>query len=115
MPRRSDDLLIQDMLESIDRIFQYTAGLDESSFVENAEKTDAVIRNIEIIGEASSALSKEFQEQHSGIPWLQIVAMRNRLIHGYFGISLTTIWQVVCVDIPSLHEKLTRLITSTRG
>ena len=109
MPRRSDDLLIQDMLESMDRIIQYTAGLDESSFIKNPEKTDAVIRNIEVIGEASSTLSKEFQERHSGIPWVQIVSMRNRLIHGYFGISLPTIWQVVCVDIPSLHEKLTLL------
>lgn len=109
MSKRSDALLIFDILESIEKIFQYTAALDEKEFLQNSEKSDAVIRNIEVIGEASSKLSAEFQARHSEIPWAQIVSMRNRLIHGYFGISLPTIWQVVCVDIPELYEKIRRL------
>lgn len=108
MSKRSDELLIIDILESINKIFQYTAGLDAAAFIQNAEKADAVIRNIEVIGEASGNLSEAFQARHSEIPWAQIVSMRNRLIHGYFGVSLPTIWQVVCVDIPELYEKLMR-------
>ena len=54
-------------------------------------------------------LSDEFQMQHKNVPWPQIVSMRNRLIHGYFGVSLKTIWQVVCIDIPDLYVKLKRL------
>ena len=109
MSKRSDDLLIMDMLESIEKIILYTKGLSESDFVRNSEKADAVIRNIEVVGEAAGKLSDEFQADHSGIPWSQIVSMRNRLIHGYFGVSLLTIWQVVCVDLPDLYDKLKKL------
>jgi len=109
MSKRSEDLLVMDMLESMEKILLYTEGLNETAFIKNTEKADAVIRNIEVIGEAAGNLPAEFQLKHSDIPWSQIVSMRNRLIHGYFGVSLLTIWQVVCVDIPELYEKLKRL------
>ena len=113
MSRRSDDLLVMDILESIEKIFQYTSGIEESAFVQNSEKTDAVIRNIEVIGEASGNLSEEFQSRHPEIPWSQIVAMRNRLIHGYFGVSLPTIWLVVCSDLPVLYSQIKPLSKAT--
>jgi len=56
-----------------------------------------------------SKRSDDFQMQHKDVPWSQIVSMRNRLIHGYFGVSLPTIWQVVCIDIPDLYVKLKKL------
>lgn len=109
MSKRSDHLLVLDMLESIEKIFQYTNGLSEDDFIGNSEKSDAVIRNIEVIGEAAGNLSEDFQISNDTVPWRQIVGMRNRLIHGYFGVSLKTIWQVVCVDLPDLYDKLKRL------
>jgi len=93
-------------MESIGAIFCYTKGVDEDAFLANREKSDAVIRNIEVLGEAAGNLSASFQESHPDIPWHQIVGMRNRLIHGYFGVSLKIIWQVVTVDLPVLYEKL---------
>lgn len=109
MSKRTDGLLVLDMLEAIEKILQYTRGLNETEFLQNSEKSDAVIRNIEVIGEAASNLSRDFQRKHVGVPWRQIVGMRNRLIHGYFGVSLKTIWQVVCIDLPRLYEDLKSL------
>jgi len=109
MSNRSDDLLVLDILESIESIFSYTQGVTEDAFIANREKSDAVIRNIEVIGEAAGNLSATFQEQHPEIPWHQIIGMRNRLIHGYFGISLKIIWQVVRVDLPVLHQQIAAL------
>jgi uncharacterized protein with HEPN domain len=109
MSNRSDDLLVLDIIESIEAIFSYTKGVTEEAFIANREKSDAVIRNIEVIGEAAGNLSLTFQEQHSEIPWHQIIGMRNRLIHGYFGISLKIIWQVVTVDLPVLHQQIAAL------
>ena len=109
MSNRSDDLLVLDIIESIEAIFIYTKGVTEEAFIANREKSDAVIRNIEVIGEAAGNLSLSFQEQHPEIPWHQIIGMRNRLIHGYFGISLKIIWQVVTVDLPVLHQQIAAL------
>ena len=106
MSNRSDDLLVLDILESIEAIFNYTKGVTEEAFLDNREKSDAVIRNIEVIGEAAGNLSPSFQEKYPEIPWHQMVGMRNRLIHGYFGISLKIIWQVVAVDLPVLYKQI---------
>jgi len=67
---------------------------------------DAVIRNFEIIGEAAANLSDDFAKQHAEIPFQKMAAMRNRLIHGYFGVNLGTLWQVVRDDIPLLKKQL---------
>ena len=109
MSKLSDQLLVLDMLESIEKILRYTNGLSEVDFIRNTEKSDAVIRNIEVLGEAAGKLSTEFQMQHNSVPWAQIVSMRNRLIHGYFGVSLPIIWQVVCIDVTDVYGKLKRL------
>ena len=109
MSSRSDDLLVLDMMESIETIFSYTQGVTEEAFLANREKSDAVIRNIEVIGEAAGMLSDTFQEKHPEIPWHQMVGMRNRLIHGYFGVSLKIIWQVVVVDLPLLYEQIKKI------
>jgi uncharacterized protein with HEPN domain len=71
---------------------------------------DGVVRQLEIIGEASRNLSSEFREQQAEIPWRQIIGLRNRVIHAYFEINLTIIWEVIQNDLPSLKKKLTKLI-----
>ena len=109
MSKRSDNLLVLEMLESIEKIIKYTSGWSEEDFLNSNEKSDAVIRNIEVIGEAAGNLSEAFQAVHDRVPWRQIVTMRNRLIHGYFGVSLKTIWQAVCVDLPDLYNQLREL------
>jgi uncharacterized protein with HEPN domain len=71
---------------------------------------DAVIRKMEIIGEAASNISKPFKEQYSFVPWQLMKDMRNRLIHGYFGVDLSIIWFILTNEIPVLHERIKKII-----
>ncbi len=97
------------------------AARDAVSFVDNKTRADldtdrmrllALVRSIEIIGEAASRLSKEFQQAHPHIPWAVIVAMRNRLIHAYFDIDLDIVWNTVAHDLPPLIAALEALATA---
>jgi len=100
------------MLESIDWILEFTAGMTEAAFIEDVQCQHAVIRNIEVLGEAANKITvrfPEFADQHAEIAWRDIYGMRNRLLHGYFSISLHTVWVTVQSDIPSLKEKIQSL------
>ena len=105
MSKRSDDLLVADICEAGEKILRYTAGMDEAAFIAHELTVDAVIRNIEIMGEAASILSDEFKQTHAETPFRQMTALRNRVIHGYFGVSLPIIWRVVRDDLPLLLKQ----------
>ncbi len=98
MSRRSQ-LRVQDILDAIDRIHSYVAGMDYEHFLADRKTQDAVTRNIEIIGEAARALPEDFQERHADVPWSEIVAMRNVIVHntlGYFRKSSGTSSRTNC-------------------
>ena len=100
------------MLEAIDWILKFTAGMSEEAFIEDVQCQHAVIRNIEIIGEAAGKIRArfpEFADQHGDIAWRDIYGMRNRLLHGYFAINLQTVWVTVQSDLPDLKEKIKSL------
>lgn len=106
MSRRDSDLLIEDILESINKIFKYTKGLDFESF-ENDDKTiDAVIRNFGIIGEAANRLHPDFKVQNSGVDWNRLRGFRNRIVHEYFGIDLEIVWNIIVEDLKVLQEEI---------
>lgn len=97
------------ILEAIGRIRDYTADLDEAKFLGARMVQDAVIRNFEIIGEASRNIERESGEfvlKHSAVPWALIYAMRNRFAHGYFSVDLTIVWRTIQSDLPDLHKKI---------
>lgn len=71
---------------------------------------DAVLRNLELIGEAATHVPDAIRDEHPEIPWRLVVATRNRLIHGYLGIDEDTVWSLVSVDVPALSEKLTSML-----
>ncbi|MCL1910511.1 MAG: DUF86 domain-containing protein, partial [Kiritimatiellaeota bacterium] len=106
MSDRSDELLVADIREAVDKITRYTTGMNEAEFAANDLTVDAVIRNIEVMGEAASKLSDDFVKTHADTPFRQMTALRNRLIHGYFGVSLPILWRVVQDDIPMLKKTL---------
>ena len=87
----------------------YCSGLDQQQFEANPLVQDAVLRNIELIGEAAGRIPDEFRQAHPEIQWRQIVAMRNQLIHGYLGIDLDIVWDVVCVELPALLRQCQNL------
>jgi len=117
--KKSDVLRVRDYLEhielAIERIGRYVAGLEQASFLSSEEKQDAVIRNIEIVGEAAQSIRRrhpEFAARHPEIPWGGIYGMRNAVAHGYFTVDLDVVWKAVCEDLPSLAVQVAALRAS---
>lgn len=109
---RATDILLREMLDSIARIQQYIQGATESQFRQNLEKQDAVIRRLEVLGEAATQLPVEWRTQHPGIPWRIIADTRNRLIHGYFNVDVSIVWQTISHDIGPLEIELHNILAS---
>ena len=106
MPKRDADLLLEDIRSSLERIERYTSGVDRSQFLADEKTIDAVVRNLEIIGEAVRWLPEEFKRQHVDIPWTQISGLRNRIVHDYFGLDLEIIWQVLQTSLRDFKKQL---------
>ncbi len=111
MTEKRDPAFLLHILEAIERIFEYAADGRES-FLADRKTQDAVLRNLEILGEAVKSLSPELREAHPDIPWRQIAGMRDRLIHGYFAVNLELVYGVIERDLPVLQEKVDRLANS---
>jgi len=101
---------IKDILQAIDKIELYTKNMTVSEFKKSTLVVDAVIRNFEIIGEACVHIPHDFRIAHPDIPWKQMAAMRNLLIHEYFGVNEGLVWQTVQVRLPALRLQLLPLI-----
>lgn len=106
MSRRSPQLLVADMLEAIAKIERYVSDLTESQFLEDERTSDAVVRNLEIIGEAASRLPDAYTSTVSQVPWRQVIGLRHRIVHEYFGIDLRLVWVIIHSDLPSLGKAL---------
>jgi uncharacterized protein with HEPN domain len=106
MSKRSLKLLIDDIWESIEKIERYTEGMTRGSFQSDEKTSDAVVRNLEIIGEAAGRLPEEFMDRNSEIEWFKIVGLRNRIVHEYFGVDLEIIWQIIKRDFPAFKKSL---------
>lgn len=107
---------ISHILEALNRIFEYINEIDELTFLATPLLQDAVLRNIEIIGEAARNLLRyhpEFTEKHSNIPWEDMYWMRNRIAHGYFSIDFEIVWKTIERDFPSLHKDLLLIAEKT--
>ena len=109
MSKRSVDLLLDDICEAIDRIEQYTSGMSFDVFSKDRKSVDAVVRNLEIIGEASNRLPADFKDSHSQIEWRKVVGLRHRIVHEYFGIDLQIVWQILQKDLPSLRQSISKI------
>ena len=99
-PERDFLLYFEDILDSIDKIKRYTKGIDLKSFESNDMIVDAVIRNLEIIGEASNKVPKIIRDKYPSIPWSEMYRMRNRAIHEYFGVDYEIIWSIIKEHLP---------------
>ena len=102
MSKRTPDLLIQDIIESAQKILDYTIGLTYDEFKADSMRVDAVIRNFEIIGEAANRLPDQIKDELPNIDWHKIRGFRNRVAHDYMGINYFIVWQIREEFLPEL-------------
>jgi uncharacterized protein with HEPN domain len=107
--RRERDYLL-DIEDAIKRILEYTAGMTWDDYLQDDKTQDAVVRNLEVIGEATKNLSEEFRALHPGIPWRDMAGTRDRLMHHYFGINHEIVWQIVVYDLQGLKSQIEQAI-----
>jgi uncharacterized protein with HEPN domain len=110
MSKRSDLILVEDMLEAVERILAYTTDMDFDQFAADLKTSDAVLRNLQILGEAAQRVSPETKAMDTSVEWTKVIRSRHILVHEYFGIDLEIIWRIITVHLPPLQQQLTQLL-----
>jgi Uncharacterized conserved protein, COG2361 len=98
------------MLESLEKIERYTVGLTFERFAWDDRTVDAVVRNLEIIGEAARQIPSEVRERYPEVPWRRVIGLRNVVVHEYFAVDVEIVWTVVRQSLPELKEALRRMM-----
>jgi uncharacterized protein with HEPN domain len=93
---------LEDIIDAAEKIERFTNGMSYEAFVEDEKTVDAVLRNFEVMGEATKNLPESFQETHDHVPWTEMAGMRDRLIQGYATVDLEIIWTTIQRDIPEI-------------
>lgn len=110
--KKNVSVYLNDILESIEAIEEYTQDIQEKDFHSNPQLQDAVIRRLEIIGEAVKNIGEDFRNNHSHIPWKKIAGLRDVLIHEYSGVKIERVWKVKEKDLPPLKAEIKKIIKS---
>ena len=106
MSERGDKEFVNDIKEAVERIKTYIKSMSYEDFLNDTKTQDAVVRNIEIIGEAGKNLTQGFKQIHNDIDWKKIAGMRDKIVHFYFGVNLDVVWKTSITNIPELNKKL---------
>jgi uncharacterized protein with HEPN domain len=112
VPHRSWELRIVDIVDAIEIVLDYTAGMTLEQFVSDRKTIDAVVRNFIIIGESASHLPEDFIEMHPTLPWREMRDMRNIAVHEYFGVDNVVVWETIKNNLPPLLPMLRKLVES---
>ncbi len=113
--KRDPIVYLRHVLDAIHSIEEYTGGFSYTDFLQQKSIQDAVIRQIEIIGEALKRVPESVRASATEIPWQDITGMRDRLIHDYFAVDIESVWQTVQRDIPDLKERIHKLLAELSG
>lgn len=111
MSERTDRDILADIQESTRRIGAYTRGMTYEAFLIDIKTQDAIIRNLEIIGEATKKLSEQLRTKYPDVPWRSMAGVRDRLIHHYFGVNLDIVWQIATAELAEVASQLDRILT----
>jgi uncharacterized protein with HEPN domain len=109
---RDESVYLHHILDAINRIEEYASGLNHEGFMRSSLVQDGVIRQVEIIGEATKNLSPSLKERYAEIPWKDIAGMRDKLIHQYFGVDISAVWETVVQDLPDFKIQIGRILSS---
>jgi len=112
MKKRDTKLYVKDIVDSIQKIEQYTKGLTLEKFKKEDLIIDAVIRNFEIIGEASKNIPEKIKSQFPDVPWKEMAGMRDKVIHEYFGVDFDIVWKTIATRMTSLKKSLNNIYNS---
>ncbi len=110
MPKRGNLEYVRDIKEAIKRIERYTKGNSYQNFLKDTKTQDAVVRNLEIIGEAAKNISTDFKKKYKDIEWKSIAGMRDRLVHKYFGVNWEIVWAVTKEKLPRLKSQVKKIL-----
>ena len=113
MPPRAWRMRIEDIVEASSAIAEYVQGLTYQEFAEDRKTVDAVVRNLEVIGEAARNVPEDVRTRFPELPWLDRADTRNVLIHEYFGVDLTILWKTASIDLPAILPALRGVIESS--
>jgi len=111
---KRDSVYLQHILDAIINIEKFLENVTKEEFLKNVEKQYAVLRGLEIIGEAAKNLSREFKKNYPRIPWKEISGMRDKLIHQYFGVNLSLVWETVKTKLPELKNQISIILKETK-
>lgn len=106
-------VFLDDIIESAAKIKSYTAGLSYKDFLNDDKTIDAVLRNLEIIGEAATKIPENIRQQRSDIEWYKVIGLRNILIHQYSGVDLEIGWQIIFQKLPLFERQIRNILEST--